>query len=153
MGTDVLAPKYGGIVPYQDVYPIALDSQPWQEGGVLGDIPFHYERSVAGPGARLWLRAGVRAGDVEVAVAYATRFSLLQFGPKGMVTVFAKDDSTVSFQDLPSVENVIYHEPFARLASPIHHDPSITLIPVPAIRPSFPKAPFRYQADAPKPPE
>jgi hypothetical protein len=120
LGTDILAPR-----PNNDM-------------GL-----YQHERSMSGL-EKLWLRPGVLTGDVEVAVVYAAGDSHFLTGRKGMVTAFAKNGSIVTFTD----HNVIYHEPFAKLApGRLYHDRTTTLIPVPAIRPSFPEQAFRYRID------
>ncbi len=148
LGTDVVAPKIG-VFPYQDVRSIPLDEDPRRDAVPLnaGNGPYQHERAIVGAGARVWLRPGKMSGNLEVAVVYAMRGSTVGFGPKGMVTAFAKDDSYVAFTPHSQVETVVYHEPFAVLSKPIHHDASVRLIPVPAIRPSFPETPFRYLAE------
>jgi hypothetical protein len=149
LGTDILAPKHGGT-PYLDVRTIPLEGDSTKLIILAGasNKPYHHERAKAGTGARVLLQPGVLSGNLELAVVYAMRGSHINLGPKGMVTGFAENESHVSVPALNSqIEAVIYHEPFAVVSHPLYHDPTVKLIPVPAIRPSFPETPFRYLAN------
>jgi hypothetical protein len=97
-----------------------------------------HERSAAGAVARLWLLSDTLAGGVEEAVVYLERYSDVGFGTKGINTVFAANGSHVRLLRL--ADTVVYHEPFAIVSPPVNHEPSVRLVPVPAIRPSFPEA-------------
>ena len=65
-----------------------------------------------------------------------------------MVTTFAKDNSYVAVSAGSQLDDVvIYHEPFAVFLWATYYNTTIKRIPVPAIRPRCPEAPFRYRAD------
>ncbi len=66
-----------------------------------------------------------------------------------MVTAFAKAGSSVGVTSRPQESKTwSTSSRFARLSSgEIYHNKTTTLIPVPAIRPSFPEQTFRYRAD------
>ncbi|MEO7132577.1 MAG: hypothetical protein ABIZ07_14495, partial [Dermatophilaceae bacterium] len=144
LGTDTIVPD-NQHYPYEDVGSIDLDKEPpWWMGT---NMPYQHERSEAGPGARVWLRPGLMAGNIETAVVYAQHGSNLGFGSKGMATAFAKDDSYVGVGDGLYDDVVVYHEPFTGISWRSYYNTTVKWIPVPAIRPSFPKQSFRYRID------
>jgi hypothetical protein len=144
LGTDVIAPDHKPY-QYEEVRTVASDKDPWW---LWTNKPYKHERSSASSGARVWLRPGLIAGNVESAVVYAQSGSSVSFGPKGMVTAFAKDDSYVAVSNgLQYDEVIVYHEPFAATSYSTFYTKTVKLIPVPAIRPSFPETPFRYLAN------
>lgn len=144
LGTDIQALKIGPV-PYVHVRSVDLDKKRSRWTG-YSQTDF-YERSATGMMGQLWLRPGT-SGGAECAVVYAQHGSVLSFGSKGMVTAFAKNDSFVGTSHVfDQVEVIIYHEPFTVFPYAMYYNTTIKLIPVPAIRPSFPEQMFRYRAD------